>query len=240
MIFYWIGRIAELDMMLRVIAGTLMTSLNMPGFSISLVLLPREPTAPSLGSDLRIDKDLLLDLLDAPADAPGWKWTASTRPSADALAPKDNKRKVQAERVGKKGPERVSWVANTTVTETDSIRSQRLTRISSSTLYELRQKLPSLPSQTSHGSIQLRVTETRGRRSKLVQRVRGETICLLNSSFRDNLPPQGLLAALGENKIPSNNVAEAFVVVSDVVEKKMGGTSGGFYRFGFRCFPVAI
>lgn len=53
----------------RVIAGTLMTSLNMPGFSLTVLLLPEGPTAQTI-----------LSLLDDTPDAPGWKWAAHTTP----------------------------------------------------------------------------------------------------------------------------------------------------------------
>lgn len=45
----------------------------MPGFSISLVLLPREGEA-------KHTSDELLSLLDAPADAPGWRWHSAAEP----------------------------------------------------------------------------------------------------------------------------------------------------------------
>ncbi|KAJ7439972.1 dihydroxyacetone kinase [Mycena latifolia] len=66
----------------RVLAGTFMTSLNMPGFSLSLVLLPRadDAAAPK--------QSVLLSLLDAPAQTPGWKWTAAAPPvTPTPLAP---------------------------------------------------------------------------------------------------------------------------------------------------------
>ncbi|ORX36613.1 putative dihydroxyacetone kinase 1 [Kockovaella imperatae] len=53
----------------RAISGTFMTSLNMPGFSLTLMLLPG-PNEPFTSAQI-------LELLDAPASAPGWKWTAS-------------------------------------------------------------------------------------------------------------------------------------------------------------------
>jgi dihydroxyacetone kinase len=60
----------------RVLSGSFMTSLNMPGFSLTLLLLPRaaESAAPS--------KELLLSLLDAKAETPGWKWNSSNSPSS--------------------------------------------------------------------------------------------------------------------------------------------------------------
>ncbi|KAF7347155.1 Dihydroxyacetone kinase [Mycena venus] len=66
----------------RVIAGTFMTSLNMPGFSLSLLLLPRadDSSAPKT--------DKLLSLLDAPAQTPGWKWNSAAPPvTPTPLAP---------------------------------------------------------------------------------------------------------------------------------------------------------
>lgn len=51
----------------------LQTSLNMPGFSVSLFLLPRAGESKYTTSEL-------LTLLDAPGDAPGWAWTSRAEP----------------------------------------------------------------------------------------------------------------------------------------------------------------
>ncbi|RDB15774.1 Dihydroxyacetone kinase 1 [Hypsizygus marmoreus] len=61
----------------RALSGSFMTSLNMPGFSITLLLLPTatSPSAPS--------SSLILSLLDDQADAPGWKWSSGTPPPAE-------------------------------------------------------------------------------------------------------------------------------------------------------------
>ncbi|KAF8332086.1 Dak1 domain-containing protein [Cantharellus anzutake] len=54
----------------RVLSGTYMTSLNMPGYSLTILLLPRGGSPDSkIASATEI-----LDLLDAPSDAPGWIW----------------------------------------------------------------------------------------------------------------------------------------------------------------------
>lgn len=60
----------------------------MPGFSITLLLLPSasDTSAP--------DPALLLSLLDDPAGAPGWKWTSGAVPSLKPIAPSAH---VQAE-----------------------------------------------------------------------------------------------------------------------------------------------
>lgn len=54
------------------------TSLNMPGFSITLLLLPTkaEANGPSL--------DLLLSLLDEKPEVPGWKWASPTAPGQES------------------------------------------------------------------------------------------------------------------------------------------------------------
>jgi len=58
----------------RVLSGSFMTSLNMPGFSITLLLLPsrNDTSAPTA--------DLILSLLDEDTNAPGWKWSSKTPP----------------------------------------------------------------------------------------------------------------------------------------------------------------
>ncbi|KAI0924738.1 hypothetical protein AcW2_005531 [Taiwanofungus camphoratus] len=60
----------------RVLSGTFMTSLNMPGFSITVLLLPYAneagPATPAT--------DLLLSCLDERPDAPGWKWGSGVAP----------------------------------------------------------------------------------------------------------------------------------------------------------------
>lgn len=57
------------------------TSLNMPGFSLTLLLLPsaNDSSAP--------DTSLLLSLLDEPASVPGWKWTVGSAPADSIITP---------------------------------------------------------------------------------------------------------------------------------------------------------
>lgn len=47
------------------------TSLNMPGFSITLLLLPEQQKT----------RDLILSLLDEPTETPGWKWSSRSPPA---------------------------------------------------------------------------------------------------------------------------------------------------------------
>ncbi|TIA74467.1 hypothetical protein E3P92_01236 [Wallemia ichthyophaga] len=58
----------------RVLSGTFITSLNMPGFSITLLRLPAE------GESAPASTAQMLELLDSPANAPGWRWHATTPP----------------------------------------------------------------------------------------------------------------------------------------------------------------
>ncbi|KAJ6541562.1 dihydroxyacetone kinase [Mycena capillaripes] len=68
----------------RLLAGTFMTSLNMPGFSLSLLLLPR-PDDKDTGAP---KPAALISLLDARAQTPGWKWNAAAPPvTPTPLAP---------------------------------------------------------------------------------------------------------------------------------------------------------
>lgn len=88
-----------------VIAGSFMTSLSMPGFSITLLLLPREAEAPTAyQSKTSFDKDLFLELFDAPTDAPGWHYSAKQAPDSRIEAQKLKGSKEVNE--GVKGPAR--------------------------------------------------------------------------------------------------------------------------------------
>jgi len=92
----------------RALSGTFMTSLNMPGFSLSLVLLPTEKqTEPE---QITIDADMLLELLDAPTSVPGWRNVSKTEPNVDVfqLEAKEDKRKPAADADVEAGPKRAS------------------------------------------------------------------------------------------------------------------------------------
>ena len=55
------------------------TSCNLPGFSLTLLLLPRDEDKPKFSADR------ILELLDAPASAPGWKPFSKAVKEADAF-----------------------------------------------------------------------------------------------------------------------------------------------------------
>ncbi|TKA56954.1 hypothetical protein B0A53_01355 [Rhodotorula sp. CCFEE 5036] len=61
----------------RLMVGTVMTSLNLPGFSITTLLLPRQGAG-------KFSPDDLLKLWDAPASAPGWRFVSASEPGKPA------------------------------------------------------------------------------------------------------------------------------------------------------------
>ena len=56
----------------RIMVGSVMTSLNLPGFSLSTLLLPRDNS--------RHSSKRILELLDAKASAPGWRFMVKGSP----------------------------------------------------------------------------------------------------------------------------------------------------------------
>lgn len=60
----------------------------MPGFSITTLLLP---SASETGKEVP-DASLLLSLVDAPANVPGWKWASNTAPPDTAQIPSGAKK----------------------------------------------------------------------------------------------------------------------------------------------------
>ncbi|GJN93409.1 hypothetical protein Rhopal_006464-T1 [Rhodotorula paludigena] len=56
----------------RIMVGTVMTSLNLPGFSITTLLLPRDGD--------KYSSSQILQFFDAPASAPGWRFTSQGEP----------------------------------------------------------------------------------------------------------------------------------------------------------------
>jgi len=59
----------------RVLVGSFMSSLNMPGFSLTLLLLPHESDASSPSTQL------ILSLLDDKPNVPGWRWSSREPPA---------------------------------------------------------------------------------------------------------------------------------------------------------------
>ncbi|GAA5894307.1 hypothetical protein JCM5296_005133 [Sporobolomyces johnsonii] len=181
----------------RAIAGTFMTSLNLPGFSITLVLLPREAAAPtSFSSSLSFDKDLIVECLDAPTEAPAWKWTYKGKPDMKVVsAEEDGKVKKREEKVGEevKGPKPTDPKLFISALEN-----------------ALKAVIKAEPEITRFDTIA----------------GDGDAGLTLKAGA------QGILNEIAQNRISSTDVVAAMVAISAVVEKDMGGTSGGLYAIG--------
>ncbi|GAA5891212.1 hypothetical protein JCM6882_006456 [Rhodosporidiobolus microsporus] len=184
----------------RAVSGSLMSSLNLPGFSLTLLLLPREPVplpaSSSASSNLKVDASLLVDLFDAPTEAPAWKWTFKGEPEMKVLK-EEEETKVgkREEKVGEevKGPK-----------PTDP--KLFLSALESA----LKSVISAEPEITRYDTIA----------------GDGDAGLTLKSGA------EGILAALSENKVSGQDVVAAMVACSAVVEKEMGGTSGGLYAIG--------
>ncbi|GAA5827012.1 hypothetical protein JCM11251_002205 [Rhodosporidiobolus azoricus] len=183
----------------RAVAGSFMTSLNLPGFSLTLFLLPREPVAlpvSACSSNLKVDASLLVDLFDAPTEAPAWKWTFKGQPEMKVAKGEDEtKLKKREEKAGEevKGPK----PANPKLF---------LNALSSA----LKSVISAEPEITRYDTIA----------------GDGDAGLTLKAGA------EGILDAISQNKVSDQDVVAAMVACSAVVEKEMGGTSGGLYAIG--------
>lgn len=62
-----------------------MSSLNLPGFSFTLLLLPRAPVLPSFDSRLSFDANLIIECFDARSQIPAWPFTSQCRPEVPVV-----------------------------------------------------------------------------------------------------------------------------------------------------------
>lgn len=85
-----------------------MTSLNLPGFSLTLLLLPREPVSASgFESKVTFDKNLFIECFDDNTEAPGWRWSFKGKPEMKVSKVEEKKsKKVEEKESDVKGPKR--------------------------------------------------------------------------------------------------------------------------------------
>jgi len=192
----------------RVISGTFMTSLDMSGFSISLVLLPpaNEEVVIDIPGEtsLSISANLLLDLFDAPADCPGWKPGYAGEPSFGLLEKKDAKAQQPSEG-GKKSTE-----------ETLAVSDPKL--FINAVQCACQALISAEPEITKYDTIA------------------GDGDCGLTLKAG----AQGILAAISEHKISGTNLVSDLLQISQVVNRDMGGTSGGLYSIYFNALAVGM
>ncbi|GAA5992031.1 hypothetical protein JCM10908_000706 [Rhodotorula pacifica] len=185
----------------RAIAGSFMTSLNLPGFSLTLLLLPREPvplppstSSSSSSTNFAVDTNLLLELFDAPTEAPAWKWGFRGEPEMLVEEEEEKGRKKSAG-----GDEKEAGVKGPRPTDPKLF----LAALESA----LKSVIAAEPEITRYDTIA----------------GDGDAGLTLKAGA------QGILDAISENKIPDDDVVAAMVACSEVVEREMGGTSGGLY-----------
>jgi len=180
----------------RAISGTFMTSLNMPGFSISLVRLPEEDVKVSGYS---VSANALLELLDAEGKAPAWKYTPKNSPAVDMLSGKGepaakSKAPSLSSKEGPAIPNIKKFVEAVTAACKSGVAAER----------EL----------TEYDSIL------------------GDGDCGMTLKAGC----EGVLARIDE--LESDNLASAFMMISEVAEEKMGGTSGALYSIFFNALAA--
>lgn len=59
----------------------------MPGFSLTILLLPSSPSRAILTTADPPPEEVILSLLDVSTDAPGWKWTSHAPPPSELPPP---------------------------------------------------------------------------------------------------------------------------------------------------------
>ncbi|KAK9327292.1 Dak1 domain-containing protein [Lipomyces starkeyi] len=172
--------------LVRVLAGTFMTALDGPGFSITLLNLTKA------------GDDRILQLLDMPTGAPGW--TVKQLPAQSA-----------------------SLDAFMTRVEENS-------RSSSSTLKADPEFIK---------SILLAACSNIAKNEPLITQydtVAGDGDCgttLLNGS-------NGIIRAMESNELSLDNVVQLVLDIVDIVENRMGGTSGGIYAIFLSALAQAL
>ncbi|GAA5831207.1 hypothetical protein JCM3766R1_002968 [Sporobolomyces carnicolor] len=188
----------------RAIAGSFMTSLNLPGFSLTLLLLPREPVSPEpsrFETDLKFSKELILECLDDSTQAPGWKWMYKGKPEM----------KVEREEDGGRGKHGKKDEAQ--LQEESEVKGPKPTdaKLFISALESaLKSVIAAEPEITRYDTIA------------------GDGDAGLTLKAGAN----GILDEISRNAISDDDVVRAMVECSAVVEKEMGGTSGGLYAIG--------
>ncbi|KAF9482582.1 dihydroxyacetone kinase 1 [Pholiota conissans] len=170
----------------RILAGTFMTSLNMSGFSLTLLLLPAggEKDAPELNT--------ILSLLDDKSEAPGWKWSSASTPLPISvqIAP-------QQEKIVKASHGRI--FAENPRDFVDSV------------------------TRSAHGLIKAEPDITR------MDSVAGDGDCGLTLKAGS----EGVLTKISAGDITGNDIVRSIIVISQVAEEVMGGTSGALYSIFF-------
>ncbi|GAA6061035.1 hypothetical protein JCM10212_004609 [Sporobolomyces blumeae] len=181
----------------RAIAGSFMTSLNLPGFSLTLLLLPREPavpTSPSFETSLSFSKELILECFDDETEAPAWKWSFKGQPEMKIEEEDESEKKKKED-------------ATATESEVKGPKPTDSKVFLASIENALKKVIAAEPEITKYDTIA----------------GDGDAGLTLKAGA------EGILDAISQNKVTDADVVQAMVSISAVVERDMGGTSGGLY-----------
>lgn len=195
----------------------------MPGFSLTLMLLPREADAPTaFQSKLSFDKDLLLELFDAPTDAPGWRWSAKQAPESRIEEQKLKGSKQDNEDV--KGPAR----------KYDQSSRQEEMRLSCTDVH----RLAATDSKLFIDALSSALKSVIAAEPDITKYDQlggdGDAGQTLKSGA------EGVQAKLGSSELSETDCVKAMVCISEVVENDMGGTSGGLFSIFFSALSKGL
>lgn len=198
-----------------------MTSLSLPGFSLTLLLLPREPVplpaSSSAPSTTSFDADLLVELFDAPTEAPGWRKTFNGEP--EMRVQKDD------EKEGKRAEKKETEVGS-------EVKGPRrtLSHLTDPFLSSLLLTACALAASDPKLFLSALISALRSVIAAEPEITRFDTLAGDgDAGLTLKAGAEGILDAISRNEISDEDVVAAMVGISKVVEDKMGGTSGGLY-----------
>lgn len=174
----------------------------MPGFSITLLLLP------GTASDNAISTDFLLSLLDDPTNAPGWKWSSKTEPKVIT--------------------ETLASIDTTPLSSRSSLRALDIRAFeiaigrACNALLLAEGEITDMDKIAGDGDCGL--TLSAGASGQL-------TIFLSTPWLLDSDGSKGVLEALSQGNVIGDDVVNSMIAISRVAEEMMGGTSGALYSF---------
>ncbi|KAG2366864.1 hypothetical protein BDR07DRAFT_1373204 [Suillus spraguei] len=195
---------------MRLLSGSFMTSLNMPGFSITTLLLPAANDTGILSADL------ILSLLDDSTNTPGWKWSSrsvSKPPSVFSSLPTATPAKA--------------WSA--------SLKAPDINQFNSAVERACQALIIAEPEITRMDSIagdgDCGLTLKGGATVLHVM-----TMIRMDAHYVHT----AVLEALSKNSISGNDVLGSVITISRIAEDAMGGTSGALYSIFFSALAQAL
>ena len=177
----------------------------MPGFSISLLLLPREDVGDAPTSSL------IVSLLDDKADAPGWRWSSYKVPSVSVG------QKTQA--VPSKGSEGGKGGHAKVAAENPQAFVQAISRACEA-VCQAEPEITRMDTIAGDGDCGL--TLKAGAEGECIE----EKVNSVKFSYCHFI---ATLAKIKEGVISGDDIAGAALAIADVAEAHMGGTSGALY-----------